>query len=387
MLFTLFWMRSALVLSVGVGTFSEVVCPPGKLPDLINATAHCLPCSSGTYVPRGSQGYCSSYQCASGTIDHDSRADTPCVRCGPGSYTLEGSFGSCYNFQCALGSTDHDSNSATPCQVCLPGSFGSRGSFGQCTDCAVGSSDTDADPATACTECPPGTYAPGGTWVPCSSLACEAGTVDNDFSAATLCTPCSSGNYVPAGQSGSCSDFQCPQGAYDHDENAATPCVVEVECNEQTSSVLVPYSRELGEYLASTAAETALNASNTTFETTPSARNSPSSSSSSDDTSLIALVCTAVGSFALGTCFGGLATARYDRATTQTSQRSVAMGEDAPAPAPHSLFHHELEVFRNRPAGQHEHSLYQRDDTQPQVPNSMDGYIYVTNQIVDDVMY
>lgn len=162
----------------------------------------------------------------------------------------------------------------------------------------------------------------------------------------------------------------------------------------------VPYSIELAAYLASS--ETGVvtrNASNATFVQTKSSTGklgSESSCGANNELSLIALICTAVASFVVGTCFGGVATARcwHPSADTTTAsyRQETTRVVDAQAHVPNSSFQQEMEIFRQNVAFDNglslDHSTDMQDTYVQDGPmQNTDGYIYVSDQMADDVMY
>ncbi|KJE95894.1 hypothetical protein CAOG_06288 [Capsaspora owczarzaki ATCC 30864] len=131
----------------------------------------CVTCSRGQYLPAGSKGPCSSFNCSIGTVDHDSNPATACLVAGPGNdATSSGLYGPIANFKVVAGRYDHDSNSSTPSIACPAGNYAPVGST-TCTPCSAGTWDHDGSSATACVACTACT--PGSTY---ESTTCTATT-------------------------------------------------------------------------------------------------------------------------------------------------------------------------------------------------------------------
>eukprot|EP00049_Salpingoeca_infusionum_P005056 m.87691 g.87691 ORF g.87691 m.87691 type:complete len:2043 (+) comp12838_c5_seq1:84-6212(+) len=114
---------------VGATATSDRVCSPCDAGSVLFAGI-CTACPSGTYVPQGQAGKCSSFTCESGTTDHDSNAATPCVEClsscSPGSYLSKPCTATSNRVctTCTKGTFSIDGKACHPCSnPCPEGTF------------------------------------------------------------------------------------------------------------------------------------------------------------------------------------------------------------------------------------------------------------------------
>ena len=187
----------------------------------------CVACGTGTYFPANSNRSCTSFYCASGTLDLDSSSATVRVSCGPVNFTVTGWSGTCK--PCPAGIADTDNSARTPCATCPLGTYAASGATA-CSPCSAGHSATmtshrqHAKLRHQVLISHRARTATGHQPIIFVLLVMQIPTINQPL----LVYNTTAGFYIPPDISGSCTNPSnaCPTGFIDHDSNPATKCIM-----------------------------------------------------------------------------------------------------------------------------------------------------------------
>lgn len=200
-------------------------CPAGTSD--IRGDNICTKCNAGTFVPAGSRGKCTSFNCKPGTYDADKEPSTRCLPCPATQYQPRTGAVACFDITlCQAGF--QLTKPATPtsnvlCEECDEGETFNPTAGGKCRQTKACGADQQEDVAptltsdrscTACSadcKCDAGFRSVGGACQPC-----PVGT--SDVLRNNVCVHCGPGTYCRAQSIGPLTDHQCAPGFADIDQ-------------------------------------------------------------------------------------------------------------------------------------------------------------------------